>query len=68
MWYIRDVVVTDGFIPCVGGDMMESSANIPPVEQDIILPYEPPAVIYEAPLEVRAGTPVGFPALIDWNE
>jgi hypothetical protein len=47
--------------------MMESSANALPVEQDI-LPYEPPAVVYEAPLEVRAGSPLGFPELIDWNE
>ena len=48
---------------------MESSANTPPVEQDI-LPYEPPAVIYEAPLEVRAGTPIpgSITDLIDWNE
>lgn len=24
-------------------------------------PYDPPAVVYEAALEVRAGTPVGLP-------
>ena len=24
-------------------------------------PYEPPAVVYEAALEVRAGSPVGIP-------
>jgi hypothetical protein len=46
---------------------MESSSNALPVEQDI-LPYEPPAVVYEATLEVRAGSPLGFPDLIDWNE
>jgi len=32
-------------------------------------PYEPPAVVFEAPLEVRAGTPLGkrllFPDLTD---
>jgi hypothetical protein len=24
-------------------------------------PYEPPAIVYEAALEVRAGTPLGLP-------
>ena len=50
--------------------MMESSANTLPMEQDI-LPYEPPAVVYEATLEVRAGTPIptfGLSDFIDWNE
>lgn len=28
-------------------------------------PYEPPAVVYEAPLEVRAGSPLGIPLLFD---
>jgi hypothetical protein len=27
--------------------------------------YEPPAVIYEADLEVRAGTPLGLPDPLD---
>ncbi len=27
--------------------------------------YEPPAVIYEAPLEVRVGSPLGLPGLSD---
>jgi hypothetical protein len=31
-------------------------------------PYEPPAVIYEAPLEVRAGSPAGLPGLPDWGD
>ena len=29
-------------------------------------PYEPPAVVYEAALEVRAGTPLGL--LQPWSE
>jgi hypothetical protein len=28
-------------------------------------PYEQPAVVYEAELEVRAGSPVGLPDLLD---
>jgi len=28
-------------------------------------PYEPPAVVYETTLEVRAGTPVGIPDPLD---
>jgi len=28
-------------------------------------PYEPPAVIYEAMLEVRAGSPLGIPDPLD---
>ncbi len=27
---------------------------------DAVRPYEPPAIVYEAPLEVRAGTPLGI--------
>ena len=27
---------------------------------DAARPYEPPAIVYEAPLEVRAGTPLGI--------
>ena len=34
-----------------------------PTEQK---PYEPPAVVYEAALEVRAGTPLGL--LQPWSE
>lgn len=30
------------------------------------IPYEPPAVVYEAALEVRAGTPLGL--LQPWSE
>ncbi len=26
-----------------------------------VRPYEPPAIVYEAPLEVRAGTPLALP-------
>lgn len=28
-------------------------------------PYDPPAVVYEATLEVRAGSPVGLPDLFN---
>lgn len=28
-------------------------------------PYEPPAVVYEAKLEVRAGSPMGVPDPLD---
>lgn len=28
-------------------------------------PYEPPAIVYETELEVRAGTPVGIPDPLD---
>ncbi len=31
-------------------------------------PYEPPAVVYEAALEVRAGSPLGIPGLPDWGD
>jgi hypothetical protein len=27
--------------------------------------YEPPAIVYESELEVRAGTPLGVPDLLD---
>ena len=32
-----------------------------PGEGSGLLPYAPPAVVYEAALEVRAGTPLGLP-------
>jgi len=31
-----------------------------------VRPYAPPAVVYEAALEVRAGTPLGLPQ--PWSE
>jgi len=31
-----------------------------------VRPYEPPAVVYEAALEVRAGTPLALPQ--PWSE
>ncbi len=29
--------------------------------------YEPPAVVYEAALEVRAGSPLSIPGLPEWG-
>jgi hypothetical protein len=37
-----------------------------PSEGTALPPYEPPAVVYEAALEVRAGTPLGLPQ--SWSE
>jgi hypothetical protein len=40
-------------VPATAQDVAPADANPP---------YEAPAVIYDAPLEVRAGTPLGIPA------
>ncbi len=35
-----------------------------PVRSPALPAYEPPAIVYEASLEVRAGTPLGIPDLL----
>ena len=44
---------------------MEHQQSKPEPERQ---PYEAPAVVYEAPLEVRAGTPLGLPAILDLTD
>jgi hypothetical protein len=38
-----------------------STESVIPAHAGIQLSYDSPAVVYEAALEVRAGTPVGLP-------
>lgn len=39
-----------------------------PTPKPARLPYAAPAVVYEAALEVRAGSPLGIPQLPDWSD
>ncbi len=44
---------------------MEQRPSEPKPERQ---PYEAPAVVFETPLEVRAGSPLGIPPLPDWAD
>ena len=41
--------------------VITSSEPVAPATTETQRPYDPPAVVYEAALEVRAGTPLGIP-------
>jgi hypothetical protein len=41
--------------------LITSAESAAPATPDPQRPYDPPAVVYEAALEVRAGSPLGLP-------
>jgi hypothetical protein len=42
--------------------LITSTKPVAPAPPNPQRPYDPPAVVYEAALEVRAGSPLGLPA------